>query len=124
MLSWFRRRPRFDRGELLERWFAAAAASGSPRGLAWISYSDAGAVVWAKSVADNQWLVLIPVSVQFEPRPGGELEDVPQAREPRGVIAVFRCIGRTWVPDARAIFNLTIPQLLERSAGLWISEVR
>lgn len=120
MLSWFRRRPRFDRAELLERWFAAAAASGSPRGLAWVSHSNAGAVVWAKSVAENQWLALIPVEVQFEPLLGSELEDVPQAREPRGVIAVFRFHGRMWVPDSRAIFNLTIPQLLDRSARAWV----
>jgi len=121
MLNWLRRRPRLNRVELLERWFASAAASGSPRGLSWVSHSNAGDVVWAKSVAENQWLALIPVAVQFEPLPGSELEDVPQAREPRGVIAVFRYLGRNWVPDERAIFNLTIPQLLERSAGRWIA---
>ncbi len=107
-------------GELLQRWFDGAARSGNPRGLTWTSWTGNGEAVHAKDTATGRPLVLVPVVVQFEPVEGGALDDVPQAREPRAVVAVFRWIGRVWVPDGGAIFNLTPAQVIGRSAGRWV----
>ena len=123
-MNWFWNRPspRDEltrlRRELSMAWFAKAASAGSPRGLTWLSYTDNGDVVWAKHAGD--WLALVPVVVQFEPIAGEVLEDVPQAREPRAVVAVFRWRRRIWTSDGRAIFNLTPLQLIDRSAGSWV----
>lgn len=123
MRNWFRRRlaPREEfarhRRELLRSWFAALAASGSPRGLVWVGYTDSGEVIWAKSATE---LAMVPVMIQFEPVAGGGMEDVPQAREPRPVVALFRWDRKRWVADGRAYFNLTPRQMIERSAGSWV----
>lgn len=123
-MNWFWNRPsprdEFTRlrRELSMAWFAKAASAGSPRGLTWLSFTDDGDVVWAKHAGD--WLALVPVVVQFEPIAGEVLEDVPQAREPRAVVAVFRWSLRSWHSDGRAIFNLTPLQLIDRSAGSWV----
>ncbi len=123
MMRWFRRgpSPRVEfarhRPELLRSWFTALAASGSPRGLAWLDYTDSGGVVWAKALTE---LALILVVVQFEPVAGGAMEDVPQAREPRPVVALFRWDRERWVADGRAYFNLTPRQMIERSNGSWV----
>ena len=105
---------------LLQAWFDGAARSGLPRGLTWTSWIEAGEAVRATDLANGQLLALAPVVVQFEPIVGGGLDDVPQAREPRAVVAVFRWTRRTWVPDGRAIFNLTPVQVLGRSGGRWV----
>ena len=109
-----------QRIELLQAWFDAAARSGSPRGLTWVSWTDNGEPLPAKDMANGQLLALVPVVVQFEPIEGGGLDDVPQAREPRAVVAVFRWARRMWVPDGGAIFNLTPQLVIERSAGRWV----
>jgi hypothetical protein len=61
------------------------------------------------------WAVL-PVLVQFEPTPGGGLEDVPQAKEPRPVVAVFAWARRRWTTAGRAVFNLTAAQVAAQLA--------
>ena len=119
---WDRKPPREEfrigQAERLAEWFRIAAARGRPRGLEWVSYAEVGEVVWAK--AGGSWLALVPLVVRFESVPGGAMEDVPQAREPRAIVAVFRQVGRGWIPDARAFFNLTPTQLIERSGGSWV----
>ncbi len=126
MMRWFRRRTppheefRLHRTELLQGWFAAAAASSVPRGLAWLTYTEAGEVVWANTASEVVPLALVPVVVEFEPVIGGPLEDVPQAREPRPVVAVFRWNGRAWIADGRAYFNLSPRQMIDRSGGSWV----
>ncbi len=123
MIRWFWNRPapRAEfHAELLAAWFANAAQTGIPRGLTWVSYSDVGEVVWAKVAFDGQLLALVSTIVQFDPIAGEALDDVPQAREPRVVVVVFRWIKSRWIADARALFNLTPAQLIERSGGSWI----
>ncbi len=126
MRNWFRRRPSpreefaRHRQELLQTWFAALAVSGSPRGLNWVGVSDAAEVIWAKGLTE---LAMIPVVVQFEPVAGGAMEDVPQAREPRPVVALFRWDRTRWVADGRAYFNLTPRQMIERSGGSWVEHI-
>ena len=102
----FRRR----QGELLRLWFHAAAGTGKPRGLTW-----AGCEPLGEPLFGDGWAVL-PVQVRFEPVAGGPLEDVPQAREPRPVVAVFAYSRRRWGTSGRAVFNLTAGQVAEQLA--------
>jgi hypothetical protein len=119
VFHWFRslfRRPAspaaFDaaRGELLAHWFRTAAGAGKPKWLTWAGWEPAGEPLIVRDLA------LVPVVVRFEPVPGGPLEDVPQAREPRAVVAVFRWERGYWTTDGRAVFNLT-PQQVASSAA-------
>ena len=109
-----------DRPTLMEKWFALFCETWRPRGLNLLGFGDAGETVWAKDSVEGHWLALIPAMIRIELVSGGELDDVPQAREPRAVVAVFRWDRRTWVPDGRAIFNLTPHQMIERSGGRWL----
>ena len=126
MMRWLfgRKSPREEfephRPDFLQMWFDTAARSGSPRGLHWVSWTDAGATVWAKDTANGQLLALVPAVVQFEPVEGGAMDDVPQAREPRAVVVIFRRRRGIWEADGRAIFNLNPRQAVERSAGRWV----
>ena len=95
----------------------AGAASGTPRGLTWVSATPTGDPLFAWDSTDARLIALLPVQVQFAPIPGSDLEDVPQAHEPRTVTAMFVFDGATWQTDGRAVFNLTPQQVIERSAG-------
>ena len=108
------------RADFLRMWFYTAARSGSPRGLHWVSWIDTGSTVWAKDRAGGRLLALVPAVLQFEPVEGGAMEDVPQAREPRAVVAVFRYGRGVWETDGRAIFNLDPQRAIERSDGRWV----
>jgi hypothetical protein len=93
--------------ELLANWFRIAAASGRPKWLTWVGYESLGDPIVTDRVA------LVPVLVRFEPISDAPLEDVPQAREPRSVVAVFRFEGE-WTTDGRVVFNLTPQQVAEQ----------
>ncbi len=100
------------RDEWVRRWFAAAAAAGKPRGLMWLGFEVAGEPLFVRDGV--RVLALVPAVVRFEPVPDGELADVPQAREPRTVIAVFEFRRGAWETDGRTVFNLSPQQLVER----------
>lgn len=93
--------------DLLALWFRTAAAAGKPKGLTWVGCEPAGEPVVRGGFA------VVPVTVQFDPVPGSELADVPQAREPRPVVAVF-AYRRGWTTAGRAVFNLTAGQVIAR----------
>ena len=114
MLTWLRslfRRPdpsaefRANRAELLVVWFRTAVAAGKPKGLIWVACEPLGEPLFGPG-----WAVL-PVLVHFEPTPDGGLADVPQAKEPRPVVAVFTRTRRRWTTAGRAVFNLTAEQV-------------
>ncbi|MEO2088144.1 MAG: hypothetical protein ABGY75_01430 [Gemmataceae bacterium] len=96
------------RGELLHQWFGAAGVSGRPKWLNWVEYEASGEPLFVRKFA------FAPVVVRFEPLPDGPLDDVPQAREPRAVVAVFRWQRGRWTTDGRAVFNLTPQQVAEQ----------
>lgn len=79
-----------------------------PRGLRWRSAVRSGAPLLRGRTA------LQPVTVWFEPVPGGGMEDVPQAREPRPAVAVYRWDGRRWAATGKLVFNLSAEQVAER----------
>ena len=113
MLSWLRtlfRRPdppaefRANEPALVAEWFRTMATSGKPKGLTWVTCEVIGEPLFG-----HGWAVL-PAMVQFEPTPDGGLEDVPQARDPRPVVAVFGYARRRWTPG-RTVFNLSAGQV-------------
>ncbi len=76
-----------------------------PKGLNWIGYGPLGESRIGKAIA------VVAVEVRFEPTSDGGLADVPQAREPRRVIAIFRYRNRKWATDGRAVFNLSLDRV-------------
>ncbi len=108
---------RRDRSALLDAFLAAGRATGRPRGLRWLSAEGNGEPLFVTERGTGRLVGLLPVVVAFEPEPGSELEDVPQAREPRPVVAVFAFEGGRWRTTGRAVFNLSAEQVVERSGG-------
>jgi hypothetical protein len=109
-----------ERGELLEAFRLAASSGGSPRGLRWVAVESDGDPLLVTDGQTGDRLALLPTVVRFEPEPGSDLEDVPQAREPRPVTAVFRRDGAKWVPTGRAVFNLSPEQYVAKGQGRFI----
>ena len=93
---------------LVAEWFGIGAASGKPKGLTWVRCEVLGEPLFGPD-----WAVL-PVLVQFEPTPDGGLEDVPQAKEPRPVVAMFSYARRRWLTTGRAVFNLSAEQVAKQ----------
>ena len=117
MLRWLRRlfRPADPaaeflarRGELLAEWFRVASTSGKPKWLTWVGYEEIADPLFVRGLA------LAYLLVRYEPVADAPLEHVPQAREPRPVVAVFTFRHGRWATDGRAVFNLTPQQVAER----------
>lgn len=85
----------------------AAAATGKPRGLRWISCRFTDDYTLVREKATRRLAALIPVTVQFDPVPGGDMEGVEAATEPRQATAVMHFRRGAWVSDGRTLFNMT-----------------
>jgi len=96
---------------LRHQFLQTAAASGMPRGLKWLSAESLGEPIFVYDRASREMLALVPLLVQFEPLPGSDLEDVPQAREPRPVTAIMKFTGEAWTTAGRTLFNLNPSQV-------------
>ena len=90
----------------------AAAATGKPRGLAWMSCGITGDAVLARETGTRRIVAFVPVVVQFEPIEGSDMEDVPAARDPRPATALFDFLRGHWHTDGRILFNLDPRQAL------------
>jgi hypothetical protein len=112
---------RRERDSLLAAFLAAARASGKPRGLTWASVEASGEALFVEDRVAGQIVALAPVVVRFEPVPGSEMEDVPQAREPRPVTAVFAFDRGAWRTTGRAVFNLSPEQVVEKGGGRYLA---
>ncbi len=95
----------------VEAFLRAGRESGTPRGLRWLSATPAGDPLFVTDRDTGDPVALVPVVVAFEPLPGSALEDVPQAREPRTVTAMFTFDGEGWRTTGRAVFNLSPQQV-------------
>ena len=91
----------------------AAASTGKPRGLRWVSCAFTGDAVLVRDVPTGGIAAFVPVQVNFEPVEGGDMEDVPAAREPRPATAVYTFSRGHWHTDGRVVFNLNPPQAVE-----------
>ncbi len=93
-----------------EQLLKAAGASGLPRGLRWVACRITGDAVLVRDTATGGVVALVPVVVEFEPVEGGDMEDVPAAREPRPATAVFNFHQGNWHTAGRVVFNHTPDQ--------------
>ena len=100
-----------NRVDMLELFHQAAIAAGKPRGLRWVSVTSEGEPVFAVNQLDDLLFAFWPVTVMFEPLAGSDMEDVPQATGPRGVLATFPFRRGRWETIGHAIFNLTVEQI-------------
>ena len=85
----------------------AAASTGKPRGLRWISCRFTDEYLLVREKATRRLAALIPVTVQFDPVLGGDMEGVEAATEPRQATAVMHFRRGAWVSDGRTLFNMT-----------------
>ncbi|MGL6097565.1 MAG: hypothetical protein ACRC7O_17425 [Fimbriiglobus sp.] len=108
-----------DRAALAADFLRVARTTGRPRGLWWMAAEPAGEPLFARD-SERRILAFLPVIVTFEPESGSEMEDVPQARGPRPVTAVFAFDGRAWRPTGKGVFNLS-PAEAARRLGLEIT---
>ena len=90
-------------GEVLK----AASASGKPRGLRWVSCRFSEGFTLVRDRATRRLAALIPVTVVFDPVPGGDMEGVEAATQPRQATAVLHFRHGEWVSDGRTLFNVT-----------------
>ncbi len=93
-----------------EQLLKAASASGLPRGLRWLRCRITGDAVLVRDNATGGVVALVPVQIDFEPVEGGDMEDVPAAREPRPATAVFTFHQGNWHTGGRVVFNHTPDQ--------------
>jgi len=98
---------RLQKERLEELVLNAAAATGKPRGLRWVSCRFIDDFTLVRDKATRRLAALIPVTVQFDPVPGGDMEGVPAAKEPRQATAVLHFRRGEWVSDGQTLFNLT-----------------
>ena len=96
-----RRRP-----ELQATFFAAASASGKPRGLRWKECQWSDQIEWIREKATGQLLALVGVTISFEAIEGGDMEGVEAVGNLRDATAVFFFDGADWRTVGRVVFNL------------------
>ena len=92
----------------------AAAGTGLPRGLRWVSCTFAGELLLGREPRRKQMIGLIPATIQFEAIEGGDMEGLPAAGEARSATAVFMFERGNWTTNGRVIFNLTPEQALQQ----------
>ncbi|AWM35726.1 hypothetical protein GobsT_65860 [Gemmata obscuriglobus] len=93
-----------------EQLLKAAGASGLPRGLRWVKCAITGDAVLVRDTATGAIVALVPVRIDFAPVEGGDMEDVPAAKEPRPATAVFSFHQGNWHTAGRVVFNHTPDQ--------------
>jgi len=103
-----------DRTRLESAFFAAASATGKPRGLAWKECGFQPGVLLARDRANGELVGLVGVTIRFEAIEGGGMEDVEAVGNLRAATAVFNWNGREWTTQGRAVFNLEPREVIER----------
>lgn len=93
-----------------EQLLKAASSTGLPRGLKWVACRITGDAVLVRDTATNGVVALVPVQIDFQPIEGGDMEDVPAAKEPRPATAVFTFHKGSWHTAGRVVFNHTPDQ--------------
>jgi hypothetical protein len=104
------------RTEYERAFFAAASASGKPRGLRWKECRFDDGALFARDRATGEQIALVGVTISFEAIEGGDMEDVEAVGNLRCATAVFNHKGREWTTTGRAVFNLEPREVLDRFA--------
>ena len=91
---------------LEHEFFAAASASGKPRGLRWKACELGPGVELARDRRSGELLALAPVTISFEAIAGSDMEGLPAVGNLRSASAVFAWRDGRWITAGRAVFNL------------------
>jgi hypothetical protein len=105
------------RSELEQRHFAAAVASGKPRGLRWKALEWQADVVFAREKETGRLAALVGVTIAFEAIEGGDMEDLPAVGNLRNASAVFFHHGGVWHTTGKTLFNLDPDEVLVHLAA-------
>src|SRR5262249_4094237 len=95
-----------QRGTLERLFFAAASATGKPRGLRWKSCEFGRDFEIARDRKSGELIAFIPVTIAFEAIPGSDMEGLPAVGNLRSASAVFTFHKGQWTTVGRAVFNL------------------
>jgi hypothetical protein len=106
-----------QREHLEAAFFAAAAASGKPRGLRWKDCEWDNEVAFARERQTGRLAALVAVTIAFEAIEGGEMEGVEAVGNLRAASAVFFYDAGRWRTAGKAIFNLTPAEAIEHFKG-------
>jgi hypothetical protein len=106
-----------QREHLEAAFFAAAAASGKPRGLRWKDCEWENDVAFARERQTGRLTALVAVTISFEAIEGGEMEGVAAVGNLRCASAVFVFDTGRWRTTGRAIFNLSPTEAIEHLKG-------
>jgi hypothetical protein len=101
-----------QRAELEAAFFAAASASGKPRGLRWKACEWEPGVEFAREIATGRLAALVGVTIQFEAIEGGDMEGLPAVGNLRNASAVFFFHDGRWQTTGKAVFNLNPDEAL------------
>ena len=108
---------RQQREHLEAAFFAAAAASGKPRGLRWKDCEWENEVAFARERQTGRLAALVAVTIAFEAIEGGEMEGVAAVGNLRAASAVFFYEAGRWRTAGKAIFNLSPAEAIEHFKG-------
>jgi hypothetical protein len=106
-----------QREHLEAAFFAAACASGKPRGLRWKDCEWEDEVAFARERQTGRLAALAAVTIAFEAIEGGEMEGVAAVGNLRNASAVFFFDAGRWHTTGRAIFNLNPGEAIEHFKG-------
>ncbi len=101
---------------LQDEFFAAAAASGKPRGLRWKALEWEPGVEFARERSTGDLAALVGVVIQFEAVEGGDMEGLAAVGNLRNASAVFFFHDGRWRTTGKALFNLNPDEALSRLA--------
>lgn len=101
-----------QRAELETAFFAAAAASGKPRGLRWKAVEWEPGVEFAREMATSQLAALVGITIQFEAIEGSDMEGLPAVGNLRNASAVFFFHNGRWQTTGKTVFNLNPDEVL------------
>jgi hypothetical protein len=108
-----------QRPQLEVQFFAAASASGKPRGLRWKACEWELAVEFAREKATGSLAALVGVTIQFEAIPGSDMEGLPAVGNLRIASAVFFFHHGQWHTTGKALFNLNPDEALRHFQNLY-----
>ena len=103
-----------QRPQLQDAFFAAAAASGKPRGLRWKGCEWEQSVEFARERATGSLTALAGVVIEFEAIEGGDMEGVVAVGNLRNASAVFFFHDGQWRTTGKTVFNLNPDEALIR----------
>ena len=98
---------RLQRERLQDIFLKAAASTGKPRGLHWISCNFMAEITLLRDRRTRRLVGFVPATITFEPVAGSDMEGLPAAKEPRFATAVLHFRHGQWGSDGRTIFNVS-----------------